>query len=100
MDAAEYRKPCTAINRFTAGEKTVTVYKGTKDDRVVYFNTYGEQGGEVWDIMRGCGASLVTIADLDWNRDMSPWGARAEPIPDWQQVVPRCVCRHGKRPRR
>lgn len=77
MDAAEYRKPCTAINRFTAGEKTVTVYKGTKDDRVVYFNTYGEQGGEVWDIMRGCGASLVTIADLDWNRDMSPWEAPA-----------------------
>ena len=77
MDAAEYRKPCTEINRFTAGEKTVTVYKGTKEDSVVYFNTYGEQGEEVWDIMRGCGASLVTIADLDWNRDMSPWEAPA-----------------------
>lgn len=77
MDAAEYRKPCTEINRFTAGEKTVTVYKGTKEDSVVYFNTYGEQGEEVWDIMRGCGASLVTITDLDWNRDMSPWEAPA-----------------------
>lgn len=77
MEGAEDRKPYMAINRFTVDEKSVTVYKGTKEDRVVYFNTYGDQGEEVWDIMRGCGASLVTIADLDWNRDMSPWEAPA-----------------------
>lgn len=77
MEGAEDRKPYMAINRFTVDEKSVTVYKGTKEDRVVYFNTYGDQGGEVWDIMRDSGASLVTVTNLEWNRDMSPWEAPA-----------------------
>ncbi len=77
MEGAEDRKPYMAINRFTVDEKSVTVYKGTKEDRVVYFNTYGDQGGEVWNIMRDSGASLVTVTNLEWNRDMSPWEAPA-----------------------
>ena len=77
MEGAEDREPYMAINRLTVDEKSVTVYKGTKEDRVVYFNTYGDQGGEVWDIMRDSGASLVTVTNLEWNRDMSPWEAPA-----------------------
>lgn len=65
------------IKCFSAGEKNVTVYPSSKGSPVVYFNTYGGQGGEVWELIRDKDISLVTVTDLDWNRDMSPWEAPA-----------------------
>ena len=61
------------IKRFSVKKKTVTVYPGSNDSPVVYFNTYKEQGDEVWRLIKNNGISLVTITDLDWNHDMSPW---------------------------
>lgn len=77
MEDVKENTPPTEIKRFTAGEKTVTVYPAAKGSPAVYLNTYGDQGGEVWNIISGGGISLITVTDLDWNRDMSPWKAPA-----------------------
>lgn len=69
------------MKQFSSGDKTVTVYPGiTQSCSAVYFNTYGEQGDEVYNILKASGCadfSLITVSGLDWNRDMSPWEAPA-----------------------
>lgn len=75
MEDVKENTPPTEIKRFTAAEKTVTVYPAAKGSPTVFLNTYGDQGEEVRNLIRGGGISLITVTDLDWNRDMSPWNA-------------------------
>ena len=45
---------------------------------VVILNTYGNEGEEVFDKCRSINSKeyiLVSISNLDWNNDMSPWFA-------------------------
>ena len=67
--------------RFTEGKKVITVYPGgTGSQFAVYLNTYGEQGEEVYKILQNMNRtdfSFITVSELDWNRDMSPWDAPA-----------------------
>lgn len=67
--------------RFTEGKKVITVYPGgTGSQCAVYLNTYGEQGEEVYKILQNMNRtdfSFITVSELDWNRDMSPWDAPA-----------------------
>lgn len=64
---------------FTSAGKIVTVYPCDTDAAsapVVYLNTFAEEGGEVYKFLceSGCsGFCLVTVSNLDWNDDMSPW---------------------------
>ena len=47
---------------------------------MVYLNTFGEEGQAVFDALTAAGGpalTLVTISDLDWDRDMSPWDSPA-----------------------
>lgn len=59
------------------GGKKVTVYpSAAANGPVVYLNTFEEEGERVAQALReGPNFTLVTIAGLDWNRDMSPWAA-------------------------
>lgn len=69
------------MKRFSVEGKTVTIYPGSAQSRsAVYFNTYGEQGEDVYKILSAAGCtdfSLITVSELEWNRDMSPWEAPA-----------------------
>ena len=59
--------------------KSVTLFgEGWSSVPAVYLNTVQGEGASVWAACRAAGAppfTLVAIADLDWNRDMSPWAA-------------------------
>ncbi len=61
--------------------KVVSIYskeKSLKELPVVILHTYGNEGKEVFEkcIELGCeDFILVSISNLDWNNDMSPWFA-------------------------
>lgn len=61
--------------------KVIDVYsreEASKELPVVILNTYGNEGKEVFNkcIELGCeNFLLVSISNLDWNNDMSPWFA-------------------------
>lgn len=69
------------MKTFAVEGKTVTVWPGQKPGGpVIYLNTYGQEGQQVLEELekRACpDFSLVTVCDLDWNRDLSPWAAPA-----------------------
>ena len=69
------------MHTFVAGGKTVTVLPASVPDApVVYLNTFGDEGQNVFDVLASGGCpplSLVAISGLDWNRDMAPWDCPA-----------------------
>ncbi len=63
--------------RLNIGGKTVTVYDCcTVETPVIYLNTFGNEGGEVYKmLLESCPIdfSIVAISNLEWNHDMAPW---------------------------
>lgn len=70
-----------AMQKITVQGKTVTVFPGqTPDAPVLYLNTFGEEGAQIWAALHKSSLpdfSLVAVSDLDWNHDMVPWDAPA-----------------------
>lgn len=70
-----------AMQKITVQGKTVTVFPGqTPDAPVLYLNTFGEEGAQIWAQLQESHLpdfSLVAVSDLDWNHDMVPWDAPA-----------------------
>lgn len=66
---------------FTIGGKNVSVFPSTVPDTpVIYLNTYSNEGQQVFQAAQAAGCplfTLVTIDNLDWNRDMAPWDSPA-----------------------
>ena len=65
------------MNSFTIENRTVTVFPAAGPDRpVIYLNTFGQEGEQVFQKLQTLGCpdfTLVTVSDLEWNHDMSPW---------------------------
>ena len=63
--------------QFYVAEKAITVYPGDAERKpVIYLNTVKGGGDQVFQALRSICASpfcLVTIDNLDWDHDMSPW---------------------------
>ncbi len=63
--------------RFVIDHRAVTVYSSVAaGGPVVYLNTFEEEGGRVYQALRGSGRpdfTLVAVSGLNWNHDMSPW---------------------------
>lgn len=66
---------------FTIGGKCVSVFPSAEPDApVIYLNTYVDEGQQVFQAAQAAGCppfTLVTIGNLDWNRDMAPWDSPA-----------------------
>ena len=59
--------------------KIVTIYyKENKENKlpVIILNTYGEDGEDIWSKTKENNYILVTISNLDWNNEMSPWPSK------------------------
>ena len=65
------------MTQFTIEQKHISVYPCDEPDRpVIYLNTFEDEGGQVLRILReeDCPPfTLVSVSNLDWNHDMSPW---------------------------
>lgn len=65
------------VHRAVLGGRTVTVYaSGCEDSPAVYVSMYKEEGEGILErcASMGCPAfDLVSVSDLDWNADLSPW---------------------------
>ncbi len=65
------------IKGFTVKEKEVTFYPAENGDRpLVVLNTYTGDGGSVMQTLRDMNCedfNLLTIGDLNWEHDMTPW---------------------------
>ena len=65
------------MNSFTIENRTVTVFPAAGPDRpVIYLNTFGQEGEHVLQNLQTLEChdfTLVTVSDLEWNHDMSPW---------------------------
>ena len=56
--------------------KNVTIYyREYKENKlpVIILNTYGEDGEDIWSKTKENNYILVTISNLDWNNNLSPW---------------------------
>ena len=62
---------------FSVGQKQIQVFPSTLPDRpVVYLNTFGKEGEEVYRVLQEihCPAfTLAAVSGLNWNHDMAPW---------------------------
>lgn len=62
---------------FETDNKMISVFPCEKADKpVVYLNTYGNEGANVYNELykKGCAdLNLVAVSGLEWNRDMAPW---------------------------
>ena len=69
------------VKKFNIENKDVCIhYNKTNASQlpVVILNTYGNEGEDVFDKCRSIDSKeyiLVSISNLDWNNDMSPWFA-------------------------
>lgn len=65
------------MTQFTIEQKHISVYPCDEPDRpVIYLNTFEGEGEQVLSILRNDGCppfTLVSVSNLDWNHDMSPW---------------------------
>ena len=65
------------MHTFSTKGKAISVYPAREPDApVLYLNTFSEEGEQVYaDLQKQAlpAFSLVTISNLDWNRDMAPW---------------------------
>ena len=68
-----------AVERAEIDGRTVTVYpSGIPGAPTVYASMYSEVGSEVLRACSGFGCpafNLVSVSDLDWDTDLSPWPA-------------------------
>ena len=66
---------------FSVGGKTVSVFLANEPaSLVIYLNTVSNEGQQVFEAAQAASRSpftLVSISDLDWNRDMAPWDSPA-----------------------
>ena len=66
---------------FTIGSKTVSIFPSIEPEApITYLNTFSDEGQKVYGAAQpdGCPPfTLVTISNLDWNRDMAPWDSPA-----------------------
>lgn len=62
---------------FSMGQKQIQVFPSTLPDRpVIYLNTFGKEGEEVYRALQEihCPAfTLAAVSGLNWNHDMAPW---------------------------
>lgn len=65
------------VERFEISGKTVTVYPSDNaDDPVIYLNMFADIGDEIYNMLLARqfpDFTLVTISNLNWDHDMSPW---------------------------
>lgn len=64
------------MKRFEIDGKNVTVYPSIEAEKpIIYLNIFEETGIEIYNILRekNLDFTLVTIGNLNWNGDMSPW---------------------------
>ncbi len=63
--------------QFTMYGKQIDIYPSSRPDcPVVYLNTFSDEGGGIYKILREMGCkyfTLVAISSLEWNNDMPPW---------------------------
>lgn len=68
---------CQNKYRFQIEDKEITVYPCTVFDRpIIYLNTFGTEGEQVYQILRESGDlnfTFVTVTGLLWEQDMTPW---------------------------
>ena len=68
------------MTQFTIEQKHITIYPCAEPDRpVIYLNTFEKEGEQVLYVLRegGCPPfTLVSVSNLNWNYDMSPWEVR------------------------
>ena len=66
---------------FIFGDKHIAVFPCVVPNTpMIYLNTYSDKGQQVFDVAQAAGCppfTLVTISNLDWNRDMAPWDSPA-----------------------
>ena len=66
---------------FTIGSKTVSIFPSIEPEApITYLNAFSDEGQKVYGAAQpdGCPPfTLVTISNLDWNRDMAPWDSPA-----------------------
>ena len=66
---------------FSVGGKTVSVFLANEPaSPVIYLNTVSNEGQQVFEAAQAASRSpftLVSISNLDWNRDMAPWDSPA-----------------------
>lgn len=59
------------------GGKEITIYPAQTDNSpLVILHTFSDEGQQVYDALKKLTTvdfSLVTIGNLDWDADMSPW---------------------------
>jgi predicted alpha/beta superfamily hydrolase len=57
--------------------RTVTVYPAAEPQKpVIYLNTFGREGDEVYGLLKASGCpdfTLAAVSVIDWNHDMAPW---------------------------
>ena len=61
-------------------EKTVTIFYNEdfkdKDIPIIILNTFDEDGEKIWNLSKEYNCKeyiLVTISNINWNKEMSPW---------------------------
>ena len=66
---------------FSVDGKTVSVFLANEPaSPVIYLNTVSNEGQQIFEAAQAANRSpftLVTISNLDWNRDMAPWDSPA-----------------------
>ena len=67
------------MKELAIGNKTINIYnEDCLDEKmpVVILNTFDEDGQAIWEETQKLGCKnyiLVTISNIDWNQEMSPW---------------------------
>lgn len=59
--------------------KIVTIYYKEYNENklpVIILNIYGEDGEDIWSKTKENNYILVTISNLDWNNNLSPWPSK------------------------
>lgn len=65
------------MTEFTIDNKKISIYKSSAPNKpVIYLNMYTDEGGRIYKLLQNLRCpdfSLVSISNLDWNSDMTPW---------------------------
>ena len=63
------------MKSLTYGPYTVSLFSEEDSRGIIYAVTEQESAEEVWGLIKGRGLALAAISGVDWNRELSPWGA-------------------------
>ncbi len=67
------------MQHFIIGSKTTSIFPSTKPEApIIYLNIFSDEGQKVYETAQDTVwplFTLVSISDLDWNHDMSPWNS-------------------------